>query len=172
LLTACSGGSSGSGNPAPGVASLTTTKASAPSVASSDPNDLRPLVRFDATTAERQRSVTVWWACLEAHGVPKSDNAVGSKPAADATDPKYRVAGQACLTKEPEDYKEREKRTDPTAFADHNRAMVSCLAGHGLHVKLDDERTQGWRWTSTRHEVAEMDSNWIPTCERKAFHVS
>jgi hypothetical protein len=173
FLAACSTGHTGSNaGAAPRVASLETTKAPVNATATTDPNARRPLIRFDSTTAERRRLVMVWWTCLVNNGVPRLGNDAGWKPADDGTSPKYRAAGAACLPQQPEDYKEREKRTDPTVFDDHVRAMVSCLTAHGLHVKLSDDRIRGWKWTSDTHALAEMDSNWVPKCERESFHPS
>jgi hypothetical protein len=171
LVAGCSSGSPSAG---PTVASLpttgttgTTAKAAAPKP-TSDPNDRRPLIRFDTSLDERQRLYLAFNQCLVDHGVPKLGNATVWKPADDGTSAKYRAAGEACLTTKPEDYTEREQRRDPSTFDDDVRRQLACMKQHGLHVR-PDESSNRWGWTSDQHALAEMDSSWVRTCEHQAF---
>jgi hypothetical protein len=141
LLTGCGGspGDGGSG-PAPTVASVETS-ASAPSSSTEavSPADARPVWRADSTNEEVDRWLDAWNECLYQHGLPRPPK--GSDPAADKkaqdagrSDPKFAAAQRACVSKEPEDYKDRLRRVDPQDYDDRAREFHECLKAK--HVKV------------------------------------
>lgn len=155
----------GCGHPAkpaaPEVATVRSATASRSAPANLD--DLRPLVRPDMTGDEEQQLWTTWGQCLYDHGVPVTP--------AKANDPdllkqaQYAPAVSACASKKPENWQDRDARTDPE-YDDHFRAEVTCIRGHGIKL---DTGADGHQLIVTDDRQVGDASGVIQTCERQAF---
>jgi hypothetical protein len=76
---------------------------------------------------------------------------------------KFKTARVACASKEPEYYQDREKREDPSAFKNHQRAQIKCMRAHGLAIETDAD---GWGYTNPGRD---MGSTWDKKCQLEAF---
>jgi hypothetical protein len=70
----------------------------------------------------------------------------------------------ACAVKEPESPFNRAVRLDPE-FADHVRANVKCLNGHGLKAIVEDDGSVGLVYGLPSSSKA----HWLKDCEKQAF---
>ena len=136
LLGGCSGGSSTAGKSARSqVASLPVDGPK--TVAPIDANDQRPLLPVDATAADREALQKVWGNCVTKQGGPGYTN---PKKVLMRNDAKAKAVREACLSKEPETFEERQKRTDISAFVDNQRQWYRCAkkAGYKLTALQED----------------------------------
>jgi hypothetical protein len=159
LLSGCSGESAQPQNPAvASVASIPDTgKPSGPARTSTATTE-RPLIRLDTTPEEVDRMHDRYIKCLSENGMPsKAEQARTDNPQ------EYPAALAACASLEPEDYQEREKRENPTAFKDRQREQIRCMREHGLAIETGPD---GWGYTNPARD---MGSVWDDKCERQAF---
>jgi hypothetical protein len=135
LLTGCGGSTSaGDPGPPPTVASVDTQPPAAPDATQAQPGpDARPVLRPDSTNEDMDRVYGAWSDCLHKHGVPsrwKGGDVSASKVLQDArtnNPKKFASADKACASKEPEDYKDRLRRQDPTDYQERGRSYLKCL---------------------------------------------
>jgi hypothetical protein len=179
LITSCAGGQSNSGDAGePSVASVARpagtgaagTGAATPTAAV-NVDDQRPLVRVDATEEERTRLFKTWEKCLVKEG---GDEYIGQgkliaakgglKP--DTTD----AAQVACAAQQPEDYEQREQRTDPSAFKEHNLQMYKCAKAKGYQLTAPEPDTGQFGLTAIGPQ-GDFGSPGMVACRNQAFGV-
>ncbi|GII29807.1 hypothetical protein [Planotetraspora mira] len=136
LLAACGGHSGTAEDPA--VASI--PRSAAPSGAadpvahaSASASAERPLIRADTSDEEFNRLWQLYYGCLRDEGIPTLNQNGHLKPMDDGG-PKYAPQREACAPKQPEDYKDRLARTDPSEYQDRFRAWIECMRSKGMKV--------------------------------------
>ncbi|WP_253209539.1 hypothetical protein [Streptomyces niphimycinicus] len=112
----------------------------------------RPQERLDSPQGEIDQLWNVYWACLQAHGVPMNTRRVEhpgdqAPPVQDqkVTD-QYKAQYHACLYKMPLQPVEERPETNPH-YADDHRAYVKCLSSKGYKVHQifkSDGSPDGW----------------------------
>jgi hypothetical protein len=144
----------------PDIATLRTGSASAapPSTAVRE----RPVIRPDEGRAEFDRYVAVWEECLTAEGVPAA--AKGAKRA-NLTDGKGKAAAEKCAYLYPENWMEREARTNPE-YLDRLRETARCLVGKGHEVTVGGDPVALMYGDNTSANRAYDDEQ---QCQRQAF---
>jgi hypothetical protein len=146
LLTGCSESSSAgdSGSP-PTVASVDTQPPpAAPDATQAESGpDARPVLRPDASNEDLDRMFGAWSDCLHKHGVPNRWQG-GNVPASKILETsrsnkskKFAAADKACASKEPEDYKDRLKRQDPTDYQERGLKFQKCLKDKNVKFTPD-----------------------------------
>lgn len=111
----------------PGIATLQTADAASaapPSAAAQE----RPVVRPDEGREAWERYYAVWKECLYAQGVPRTEG----KPPEGA---KTEAASARCEHLYPENWMEREARTNPE-YVDRLRETAKCLKDRGHAVTV------------------------------------
>ncbi|MFJ3667374.1 hypothetical protein ACIPSE_13050 [Streptomyces sp. NPDC090106] len=158
-LTACAGDKDGERQASNGdVASLETSspgvgaRTASPGSADAAVEAKRPVLRLDSSAEEADRLWDVYWACLQAHGVPMNEQRV--ETAGDQAPPvqdqkvadQYKAQYRACLYKMPLQPVEERPETNPH-YADDYRAYVGCLRDKGVKVHevfAADGSPDGW----------------------------
>lgn len=164
LLAGC--GSTASPSGAPGVASVKKPSAAvSPSVAAE-----RPLVRNDASAAERTRIQDAFIDCLWANGFPREGAAKGPNGGFPSDLTSFGLGAglqekieKACGAKKPEQMIDRAERLNPD-YADHVRDNVACLNEHGLEAVVENGSP-----ALVNGLPGEGQGRWLDECERKAF---
>ncbi|WP_306207442.1 hypothetical protein [Actinoplanes sp. RD1] len=137
--------------------------------ASTDPEDLRPLIRPDTSQAEQDRLVAIWTTCLTTEDGTTARYtkrwAVGREKANDA---RWQAAKAACRSKEPEDFTDREMRKDLPAFKDKQRIFHDCAEQKGYDLTPLDPAT-GLFGLERVGPNGDWDSAGIKECQRQAF---
>jgi hypothetical protein len=144
LVTACGGSTSADDSgTAPTVASVDTRQPTATATEDADSAaDARPVWRADSTNEEVDRWLDAWDECLYDHGAPRSVQGSripankmvqGLKPGSPNYS-KFAKAQKACASKEPEDYKDRLRRTDSKDYDDRARKFHKCLKAKNVKV--------------------------------------
>jgi hypothetical protein len=145
LLTGCSGSTNAgdSGSP-PTVASVDTQPPAAPDATQAESGpDARPVLRLDNSNEDLDRMFGAWSDCLHKHGVPnrwKGGDVPASKifeSSRSSKSKEFAAAGKACASKEPEDYKDRLKRQDPTDYQERGRKFQKCLKAKNVKFTPD-----------------------------------
>jgi hypothetical protein len=158
---------SGCGGPPPtdrsGVATLQTETASP---APSSPADARerPLRRPDDGPEVFDRYVRIYNQCLVDKGATTDK---GSKPRI-GSDAKSKAAAAECWHLYPENWQEREQRTNPE-YADLLRTEAECLKAKGHHVTVGGDPVSIMYGDNTSANKAYDDER---ECERQAFRES
>ena len=166
LAVACLlGGCSGAKADNPQVASLRS-----PDPQSSQPTasgDQRPLIPLDATDEERDALWKVWGDCVTKEGGRGYENPKTLFLYEHQGDPKARKVRAACLSKEPESYEERLKRTDISAFRDNQRQWYKCAKEAGYQLTTPDEN--GEFGLVTIGANGDFQSPKMEACRKEAF---
>ncbi len=162
LLSGCSGGDTKEAQ----VATLATGEAPR-SAAATNVDDQRPLIRLDATDAERDRLGEVWARCLAAEYGPGFP---GTKEvwAEQDKDPKAKGVMEACRAQQPEEETDRLRRTDPTEFKDKQRKFYKCAEDAGYKLTPPDPETGEFALTEIGPN-GDFGSPGILACQREAF---
>ena len=171
LLTGCSEGPVEADDPSgSGVASIpdpsVTSKTSGKSAA--DVDDQRPLVRLDATPADKAALFNGWVKCLVAEGGPKYNQAFDGKQMVSSVGSETDAAHVACASKRPEEYEDRAKRTDPSGFKEDNLKMYRCAQAAGYKLTTPDRETGQFGITSTKPN-GDFGSPKMMACRNEAF---
>ncbi|MFJ9425600.1 hypothetical protein [Streptomyces sp. NPDC101249] len=154
VLSGCGGGDPGQDGERD-VASISTPATGGGSLrGSTDPAAGRPQIRLDSTREEINRMYDAWVACLEDHGVRKSDRATEN------------TAGKrACAGKEPLDPPELDPARNPD-YSDDVRTMVACMNAHGVKSVVMES---GWGLEDGASLSAPHYEETLTTCQVKAF---
>ncbi len=117
----------------------------------------RPVVRPDEGPEVFDRYIAVWKECLYAQGVPRTEGKpVGAK--AEAARPK-------CEHLYPENWREREARTNPE-YVDRLRDTAKCLKDRGHDVTVGGSPVSIMYGDNTSANKADDD---LQECEQAAF---
>lgn len=157
----------GCGEPAgdeqrPDVATFQTGPAPAVPPSSAAPRE-RPVIRPDEGKEEFERYVAVWGNCLTAEGIPPA--AEGAKRPGLTDDAKGRAAAEKCAHLYPENWMEREARTNPE-YQDRLRETARCLVGKGHKVTVGGDPVALMYGDNTSANKAYDDEQ---DCQRQAF---
>jgi hypothetical protein len=166
LLGGCSGAKSDPKAEAPPVATLRSADAPAASRPAVD-DDLRPLLRLDATDEERNAAVKVWADCVRTTGGPGYEEPKMIYKYLHEKDPKAKKVEAACHNKFPETYEERQKRTDLATFKDNQRQWYQCAQKAGYKLNPPDE--DGVFGLSEIGPQGDFGSEKMENCRKEAF---
>jgi hypothetical protein len=170
MTAACSGNGGGSNASEPTVAAIGGTgPASTTSAAAGDVDSRRPLIRYDASESDKSALYAEWTTCLRQHGArsgasPKEVMVQASRP----QNTKARSMVKACREKQPETWEEREERTDPALFKEHNLKMYRCAQAKGYKLTSPDEKTGQFGLTKIT-SLGDFQSPGILACQKEAF---
>lgn len=160
------GGCSGEKAEAPPVATLQS--AAAPAASSPAVNDdLRPLVRLDATDEEQTALVKVWSTCVQKEGGPGYEEPKMLFQYLADKDPKAIRVEAACHNKFPESYEERQRRKDIAAFRDNQRQWYRCAQQAGYKLTTPDE--DGQFGITEIGPQGDFQSPGMENCRKEAF---
>jgi hypothetical protein len=170
MTAACSGDGGGTAAVEPTVAAIAGTRpASTSSAASDDVDSRRPFIRHDASEQEKSALYAEWSECLKENGAKKS--ASQKEIMVQASRPQNAQAkkmAKACREKQPEAWDEREERTDPTLFKEHNLKMYRCAKAKGYKLTSPDEKTGQFGLTKIT-ALGDFESPGILACQKEAF---
>jgi hypothetical protein len=119
----------------------------------------RPVIRPDEGKAEFERYVAVWEECLNAQGVPRASKGKRTGGAG------YEAAAAKCAHLYPENWMEREARTNPE-YADRLRETAKCLKEKGHEVTVGGDPVALMYGDNTSANRAYDDEQ---ECQREAF---
>ncbi|MFI5845799.1 hypothetical protein ACIA8K_39450 [Catenuloplanes sp. NPDC051500] len=152
----------GCGGGAETADSEVATLQSVPATGTTPAAEERPLVRPDASTEEYRALQSVWFACLEQHGMTlQGDPQTAQKP---APPEEYPEATAACAAKEPESWMMRDERLNPE-YPDLMRAVVACLKEKGYDVSFEAEPRAKVKYGSTE-DLLRADNDSIACTDR------
>jgi hypothetical protein len=170
MSAACSGGGGGTAAVEPTVAAIAGTRpASTSSAPSDDVNSRRPFIRHDASEQEKSALYAEWSECLRENGAKRS--ASEKEIMVQAYRPqnaKAKKMAKACLEKQPESWEEREERTDPSLFKEHNLKMYRCAKAKGYKLTSPDEKTGQFGLTKIT-ALGDFGSPGILACQKEGF---
>lgn len=145
------------------VATLQTASPTSAAPPSAEPRE-RPVVRPDEGKEEFERYVEVWAKCLRDEGATKDS---GLKPRI-RDDAKGKAAMKKCDHLYPENWMEREARTNPD-YVDRLRDTAKCLKGKGHKVTVGGDPVALMYGDNTSANEAYDDEQ---ECQRVAFKES
>jgi hypothetical protein len=154
---------SGCGGPvaddrSPDIATLRTAEPG-PSAQPSAAARERPVIRPDEGKEEFERYEAIWKECLYAEGVPRAG---GGKP---RLGPETDAAAGKCAHLYPENWMEREARTNPE-YVDRLRDTAKCLQKKGHEVTVGGDPVSLLYGDNTSANEAYDDEQG---CQREAF---
>jgi hypothetical protein len=170
MTAACSGSGGGTDAAEPTVAAIAGTRpASTDSAAPEDVNARRPFIRHDASEQEITALYTAWTECLIANGAKRGASLKETLVQAERPkDAKAKKMSKACRVKQPESWDEREERTNPSLFKEHNLKMYRCAQKKGYKLTTPDEQTGQFGLTKIT-ALGDFGSPGIVACEKEAF---
>ncbi|WP_199516367.1 hypothetical protein [Nucisporomicrobium flavum] len=166
LVAGCSSGDDDAGGGK--VATLASADGPKPS-ASVGVDDQRPVIRLDATEAEREQLWHMWEACLVKEGGSEFRGQKGVYlEKLHGEDPTYKPVFAKCAAKEPEDYVSRLERTDPAASKDAWHRLYLCVKGKVYKVNSPEPDTGAFGLSEIGPQ-GDWGSRGIKDCEKQVY---